>query len=50
MENTHSVKHRKSLEKPGFLGIPGKFSSLRPSDRGRIGIFYAFKMPKTHWR
>jgi hypothetical protein len=20
------------------------------SDRGRIGIFYAFKLPKTHWR
>jgi hypothetical protein len=19
-------------------------------DKGRIGIFYAFKMPKTHWR
>jgi hypothetical protein len=22
----------------------------RASDRERIGIFYAFKMPKTHWR
>jgi hypothetical protein len=28
MGNTHSGKPRKSLEKPGFLGIPGKFSSL----------------------
>jgi hypothetical protein len=23
---------------------------VRASDRGRIGVFYAFKMPKTHWR
>jgi hypothetical protein len=23
---------------------------LRASDRGRIGVFYAFKMPKMHWR
>jgi hypothetical protein len=22
----------------------------RASDRRRIGVFYAFKMPKTHWR
>jgi hypothetical protein len=22
----------------------------RALDRGRIGIFYTFKMPKTHWR
>jgi hypothetical protein len=22
----------------------------RALDRGRIGIFYASKMPKTHWR
>jgi hypothetical protein len=22
----------------------------RASDRGRIGVFYAFKMPKMHWR
>jgi hypothetical protein len=22
----------------------------RASDRGRIGVFYAFKTPKTHWR
>jgi hypothetical protein len=28
MGNTHSAKPQKSLEKPGFLGIPGKFSSL----------------------
>jgi hypothetical protein len=24
--------------------------SLRASDRGCIGVFYAFKTPKTHWR
>jgi hypothetical protein len=29
MGNTHSGKPRKSLEKPGFPGIPGKFSSLK---------------------
>jgi hypothetical protein len=29
MGNTHSGKPRKSLEKHGFPGIPGKFSSLR---------------------
>jgi hypothetical protein len=23
---------------------------VRALDRGHIGIFYAFKMPKTHWR
>jgi hypothetical protein len=28
MGNTHSGKPRKSLEKPGFPGIHGKFSSL----------------------
>jgi hypothetical protein len=22
---------------------------FRASDRGRIGVFYAYKMPKTHW-
>jgi hypothetical protein len=22
----------------------------RALDRGRIGVFYAFKMPKMHWR
>jgi hypothetical protein len=22
----------------------------RAIDRGRIGVFYGFKMPKTHWR
>jgi hypothetical protein len=25
-------------------------SWVRASDRGRIGVFYAFKTPKTHWR
>jgi hypothetical protein len=29
MGNTHSGKPRKLLEKPGFLGIPGKLSSLK---------------------
>jgi hypothetical protein len=24
-------------------------TTIRASDRGRIGVFYAFKMPKTHW-
>jgi hypothetical protein len=28
MGNTHSGKRQKSLEKPGFPGIPRKFSSL----------------------
>jgi hypothetical protein len=26
-----------------------RFVIHRASDRGHIGIFYAFKMPKTHW-
>jgi hypothetical protein len=26
------------------------WDSSRALDRGRIGVFYAFKMPKTHWR
>jgi hypothetical protein len=37
--NIHSGKPRKSLDKPGFPGIPGKFSSLLP---GRCDIdFYS---------
>jgi hypothetical protein len=28
MGNTHYGKPQKSLEKPGFPGMPGKFSSL----------------------
>jgi hypothetical protein len=31
-----------------FSVFPRGFA--RASDRGRIGVFYAFKMPKTHWR
>jgi hypothetical protein len=32
MGNTHSGKPQKSLEKSGFPGIPGKFSSLNAVD------------------
>jgi hypothetical protein len=37
---------------PTFFIHSQTFTGLvtRALDRGRIGVFYAFKMPKTHWR
>jgi hypothetical protein len=48
MGNTHSGKPLKSLEKPGFPGIPGKLSSLNflmssPEDVSKCEIVHFIK-------
>jgi hypothetical protein len=32
------------------MTLPHCKALCKALDRGRIGVFYAFKMPKTHWR
>jgi superfamily II DNA/RNA helicase len=41
------LKNMKRTSK-GFVHKIGREG--RALDRGRIGVFYAFKMPKMHWR
>jgi hypothetical protein len=32
------------------LGMMMMMKKIRALDKGRIGVFYTIKMPKTHWR
>jgi hypothetical protein len=53
--NYHDAKFlQKHTGSSQINGFPLEFQFWahegRASDRGRIGILYVFKMPKTHWR